>query len=232
MSLLPQGPLLMAGLSVTALCVPAREVGGDYYDFLPLGRRGLGVLLGDVAGKGVAAALVMCRFGAEARASLRTETDLAAAVRQLNSIMQSLGVTDRFMTLAALQLDPETHTVIVVNAGHPSPLLLRRATGAIEELTPAKSGGPPIGLLDGFPYEGDRATLEPGDTLVLYSDGVTEAMDLADHQFGTPGLRQVLQAAPGSPQELGDRILQAVARHTAGRSQQDDITLVCFGRIA
>ena len=230
-SFLPEQLPEVPGYEFFARNESALAVGGDYYDFLPLGPRGLGILLGDVAGKGVAAALVMCRFCAEARACLRTEADLVAAVRQLNTVMQSLGLTDRFMTLAALLLDPETHTVTAVNAGHPSPLLLRRATGAVEELTPAPSGGPPLGLVDGYVYECSRARLQPGDSLVLYSDGVTEAMDVQEQQFGTEGLLAVLQPANASPRALGERILQAVSRHAAGCSQQDDITLVCFGRI-
>lgn len=231
-SFLPERLPEVPGYEFFARNDSAQEVGGDYYDFVPLGPRGLAVLLGDVAGKGVAAALVMCRFSAEARACLRTEADLAAAVRQLNTIMQPLGVTDRFMTLVAVLLDPQAHTAAVVNAGHPSPLLLRRADGALEEVPSPGVGGLPLGLVDGCAYESCQVRLEPGDSLVLYSDGVTEAMDVADRPFGIDGLRAVLQPATASPRELGERILQAVSRHAAGRDQHDDITLVCLGRMA
>jgi phosphoserine phosphatase RsbU/P len=207
----------------------AREVGGDYYDFLPLPGNRLGILVGDVAGKGVAAALVMARFSAEARACLRTEPDLAAAVCQLNTLMQSINLTDRFVTLAALMLDLATHTVTVVNAGHPSPLL-RRANGAVEDIVSKADSGPPIGVMEAYPYIARQVVLKPGDVLVLFSDGVTDSLDAQRRFLGMQGLRKLLGSEP--PHALGTRIVQAVKAHAAGCDQYDDITLVCFGHTA
>ena len=229
-SFLPATTPELAGYDFFACNEPAREVGGDYYDFLPLAGGRHGILLGDVAGKGVAAALVMARFSAETRACIRTEVDLAAAVRQLNVFMEPLNLTDRFVTLVAIALAPRTHTLPLVNAGHPSPLLLRRATGALEEATPRDIAGPPLAVLRGYAYEAHQLQLDPGDCLLLFSDGVSEAMNTAGEQFGLKGLSSVLERSDISPRKAGAQIMQAVKTHAAGRDQHDDITLVCFGR--
>jgi serine phosphatase RsbU (regulator of sigma subunit) len=231
-SFLPAQVPVIAGYEFYACNESASEVGGDYYDFIPLKDGRLGILVGDVAGKGVAAALVMARFSAEARACVRTGADLASAIRQLNELMQPLNLTDRFVTLVALLLDPQTHTLTLVNAGHPSPLLRRRATGALEEAIPGDVIGPPIGVLDDFPYEAHQVALEPGDDLILFSDGVTDAMDMHEDPLGTDRLRVAFQAGGCSPDKMGEGVLQAVKKHAAGQSQHDDITLVCLGRLA
>lgn len=231
-SFLPSGMPAIADYEFYACNESAQEVGGDYYDFVQLKDGRLGILVGDVAGKGVAAALVMARFSAEVRACLRTCADLADAIRQLNELMHPLNLTDRFVTLAAMLLDQQAHTVTVVSAGHPSPLLMRRATGAVEDAMPRDTVGPPIGVLEDYPYEAHRVTLDPGDNLILFSDGVTEAMDVNERQLGTQGLRAAFQSNSVAPRKLGERLLQAVKKHAAGCSQHDDITLVCMGRLA
>jgi phosphoserine phosphatase RsbU/P len=216
------------GYEFFACCESALEVGGDYFDLIPLEGQRLGIVVGDVAGKGVAAALVMARFSAEARACLRTVPDLAAAVCQLNTLMQPINLTDRFVTVVAMLLDLATHAITVVNAGHPAPLLLRRATGATEEVLSKEDSGPPIGVLDGYPYVARQIALQPGDNLILFSDGVTEALDVDGRLLGTKGLGALLAHLP--PRQLGSRILEAVKQHAEGCAQHDDITLVCFGR--
>ncbi len=228
---LPERLPEIPGYEFYARCESAQEVGGDYYDLVPLSGNQLAILVGDVAGKGVAAALVMARFSAEARSCLQTGTPLAAAVRRLNTLMQPLSFTDRFVTLAALLLDPAAHTVTLVNAGHPLPLLLRRATGGVEEAIPRDIVGPPLGVIEDCDYPAHQLTLHPGDSMVLFSDGVPDAMDVNEDPFGTPRLHGVLEDAKVSPYKLGERVLGAVAKHAAGRSQHDDITLVCFGRL-
>ncbi len=208
----------------------AQEIGGDYYDFLPLPGQRLAVLLGDVAGKGMPAALIMAKFSVEARVCLDSEADLAAAVRKLNVLMKRVAVSDRFVTLAAVVLDPATHTATLVNAGHPSPLLARHATGKVEEAAPVEVAGPPIGVVEGYPYASCEVQLLPGDGLVLFSDGVTEAMDVQGRPFRTKGVHAILESEKFSPYETGERLIRAVKQHASGCSQNDDITLVCFGR--
>lgn len=229
-SFLPAELPRIPGYEFFACNESALAVGGDYYDFIPLAGQRLGILLGDVAGKGVAAALVMARFSAQARGCLRAESELAAAVGALNALMQPLAVTDRYMTLAALALDPGTHTLTLVNAGHPAPLLRRRSSGAIEEVNANSVVGVPLGIAEDYEYQAHEVSLHPGDSLIVYSDGVTEALDKEGRQFGPKRLRACLQDVHDSPRELGERILRAVQDHAAGCSQFDDITLVCLGR--
>ncbi len=233
-ALLPQRLPEVPGYEFYAYYESALEVGGDYYDFVPLPQQRLAILLGDVAGKGVAAALVMVKFSVEARACLLSEPGLPAtlgqAVSKLNAIMKPSLLAERFVTLVAVVLDPGTHVVTLVNAGHPSPLLSRRATGAVEEAAPAKVSGLPIGILDACDYESCQIKLGPGDGLVLFSDGVTEAMDAQDHLFRAKRAHAILGAEPFAARATGERLIQAVKQHASGPSQQDDVTLVCFGR--
>jgi serine phosphatase RsbU (regulator of sigma subunit)/pSer/pThr/pTyr-binding forkhead associated (FHA) protein len=228
-ALLPQQLPSVPGYEFYAHYEAAQEVGGDYYDFIPLPRQRLAVLLGDVAGKGVPAALVMAKFSVEARVCLETEADLAVALSKLNALMRRAALPDKFVTLAAVVLDPARHTATLVNAGHPSPLLFRHATGEVEQAAPVKSAGPPIGI-DDHVYASCEIRLIPGDGLLLFSDGVTEAMDQQRRLFGTKGVRGVLERERLSPHEAGERVLRAVKRHAAGCDQHDDITLVSFGR--
>jgi serine phosphatase RsbU (regulator of sigma subunit) len=229
-ALLPQHLPNIPGYAFYAAYQAAQEIGGDYYDFIPLSEQRLAVLLGDVAGKGVAAALVMAKFSVEARVALQSEPDAAAAMRKLNTLMFRAAVVDRFVTLVAVVIDPATHALTLVNAGHPSPLLYRHATGAVEKATPVIVAGPPIGIEEDHPYRCRQLQVQPGDRLLLFSDGVTEAMDPQDRQFGKKGVRAVLEGGECSPQETVERVLLAVTRHASGASQHDDISLVCFGR--
>jgi serine phosphatase RsbU (regulator of sigma subunit) len=230
MALLPQRLPDLPGYQFFAHYQSALAVGGDYYDFIPLPGGRLAVLLGDVAGKGVPAALVMAKFSVEARVSLQSEPDLSAAVNRLNALLMRAPVSDRFVTLAAVVLDPAAHTLTVVNAGHPSPLLVRRATGAVEEAAPADLRGPPVGVRDGYDYASREASLGPGDALVLFSDGVPDALCPLERPLGLKGARSVLEGGPFSAPEAGERLVQAVKQHAAGRPQNDDVTVVCFGR--
>ena len=136
----------------------------------------------------------------------------------------------RFVTLVFTELDPRSHRLTVASAGHPCPLV-RRYGGGIEEIGRAESGTP-LGIEDGGTYSSITVTLEPGDVVVLYSDGVTDARDRRDKPFGEQRLRDALAQAPQGVAAAGEAILAAVREHAAGRSQFDDITLVCFGRIA
>ena len=118
----------------------------------------------------------MTRFSAQVQACLPTQTDLGGAIGYLNSLAQALAAIDRFITLIVLQLDPKTHTVTMVNAGHPPPLLVHRATGIVEEMNHPSCHGPMLGAIDGFKYQSHQFQLAPGDTIVVYSDGMDVAI--------------------------------------------------------
>jgi serine phosphatase RsbU (regulator of sigma subunit) len=232
-SFLPERLPEIQGYEFFAAYEPVVAVGGDYYDFVPLGGNRLGILVADVAGHGVPAALVMSRFSAQVQACLPTETDLGNAVRHLNALAQPLGNIEKFITMAVLRLDPETHTVTMVNAGHPAPLLVRRSTGAAEEMNPRTCHGPMLGALEKFEYESYQFKLEPGDTLIVYSDGMDAAMEaegVRPRAFSTKGIRSAVEGSRAAPHELGELILRAWDKHAAGCLQHDDITLLCFGR--
>jgi serine phosphatase RsbU (regulator of sigma subunit) len=220
----------VSGYEFFAHYEPAAEVGGDYYDFIVLPQHRLAILLGDVAGKGVAAALLMAKLSADARFCIMTEASPAAAATRLNSLMIHSGISDRFVSLLAAILDPTTHTVTLANAGHPSPLVYRRATCTVEEVTNTEATGLPIGIVDGFVYTSCQVSLQPGDCLLAFTDGVTEAMDVNNVQFQAQGICAAVQGAAYSPRALGERVVKVVKEFAAGGVQHDDIALVGFGR--
>jgi serine phosphatase RsbU (regulator of sigma subunit)/pSer/pThr/pTyr-binding forkhead associated (FHA) protein len=228
-ALLPRALPDVPGYGFCTHYAAAEQVGGDYYDFVPLPGGRLAILLGDVAGHGVAAALVMARFGAEARACLETDPDPAAAVARLNALVLRAAIPDSFVTLAGVILDPATGAGAVVSAGHPSPLV-RRVDGTVAELVPYASCGPPLGVLDGPTYACCQVRLGPGESVLLFSDGVPEAMDGSERQFGVDRVRTVLATAGPDPRATIDALAAAVKQHSAGAAQNDDITLVCFTR--
>jgi sigma-B regulation protein RsbU (phosphoserine phosphatase) len=211
---------------------PALEVGGDYYDFIPVGGGRLAILVGDVAGKGVPAALLMAKLSSDARFCLLTESDPSEAVNKLNQQMfQHTSKMDRFVTLVAAVLDPEEHTVTLVNAGHPSPLLYRAAGNALDDAMPTEAAGVPLGILEQQTYQACQVSLNAGDSLLLFTDGVSDSFNVRDRAFSTKGILEALRSSEaGSPQMAGARIVKALKQHSAGRSQHDDITLVCLGR--
>jgi serine phosphatase RsbU (regulator of sigma subunit)/pSer/pThr/pTyr-binding forkhead associated (FHA) protein len=210
---------------------PALNGGGDYYGFVPLADGRLAVAVGDVAGKGVPAALLMARLSSDAPFSLLTEADPARAMAALNGLLfPHTSPMDRFITLALAVLDPQAHTLTLVNGGHPSPLLYRRSDGSLGEAVPRDLVGLPLGMAGGVEYASCRVVLEPGDSLLLFTDGVPEARDVKDVLFGTERVRSALDGGPPSAQALGERVIGAVKQHAAGRSQFDDITLVCVSR--
>ncbi len=208
----------------------AHEVGGDYYDFIRLPQERVAVLVGDVAGKGVAAALLMAKLSADARVCMVRELDPVAAVTRLNSLLTRSGIADRFVTLVAIVLDPRSHTVTLVNAGHPPPLIYHRDTRAVEEAISSELGGLPLGILEGFEYASCRVALQPGDTILAFTDGVTEAMNADNVQLQTKGILAAVRGEDYCPRELGERVVKVVKEFTAGRSQHDDIALVGLGR--
>jgi serine phosphatase RsbU (regulator of sigma subunit)/pSer/pThr/pTyr-binding forkhead associated (FHA) protein len=229
-SFLPQSLPSVPGYEFFAHCESAREVGGDYYDFVPLPGQRWAVLLGDVAGKGVAAALVMVKFSVEARGCLLSEPDPEVAVRNLNVVMSRSALMDRFVTLVLVILDPATHTATLLNAGHPLPLLIRHATGSVGEAGSGEARVLPIGIDVRSEYRSCQVQLQPGDRLVLFSDGITEAMDGNGRLFGKKRAMAAIEGATYSVRETGEHLLGAVKQYAAGCSQNDDITLVCFGR--
>jgi phosphoserine phosphatase RsbU/P len=229
-ALLPQGLPNVPGYEFFAYYESAHQLGGEYYDFIPLPGQRLAVRIGGVAGKGVAAALLMIKFSVAARVCLERENDLATAVSKLNTLLSRPALMDRFVILAAMVLDPATHTVTLVSAGHSSPLLTRHLTRSVEDAVPRTVIGLPLGIEENFPYQTCQIQLLPGDGLFLFDDSVTQALNARGECFGMERVGAVLKGQMGSRREIGEHFIQAVKRHTSGRSQFYGITLVCFGR--
>jgi len=221
----------ITGYEFSAHYAPAYEIGGDYYDFIHLPRNQVAVLVGDVSGKGVSAALLMAKLSAEARVCMLTEADPATAFTRLNDLMNKPGIPGWFVTLVAAVLDPATHTVTLINAGHSSPLIYHRASGTVRETMTTEMAGFPLCVVDGFEYTSCQIHLEPGDTILSFTDGVTDAMNIDDLRLQTKGVYAALQGGAHSTHALVDQVVKVVEQFTAGQKQNDDITLVGFGRI-
>jgi serine phosphatase RsbU (regulator of sigma subunit) len=222
----------VAGYEFFAHYAPAFEVGGDYYDFvlLPYGR--VAVALGDVSGKGVAAALMMAKFSGDTRYCIHTEDSPAAAATLLNQLLFNAGIDEKFITLSLGVLDLERRRFQYCSAGH-LPILVRRAGGAVEELGDGIAGLP-LGIMPDSQYQQAEMTLEPGDVVVVYSDGVTDGRNVREELYDSRDQRRLLKRlaeSPGRPEAVGRSILQDIREFSAGHSQADDITLVCFGVI-
>jgi phosphoserine phosphatase RsbU/P len=232
LSFLPSRLPEVAGYEFFAHYEPALEVGGDYYDFVRLGAQRLAVLVGDVAGKGVPAALLMAKLSSDARFCLLTEADPAQAIIKLNNLIYPhTSQMDRFVTLVAAVLDQEAHTVTLINAGHESPLLHCSAQKTLTKAMTTEEAGVPLGILEQEAYPSSQVRLAPGDSLLLFTDGVSESFNVRDRAFRTEGILAAIHDGNAvRPQVAGARIVKALKQHSAGRSQHDDITLVCFGR--
>jgi sigma-B regulation protein RsbU (phosphoserine phosphatase) len=208
----------------------AQAVGGDYFDvlMLPDGKR-LCFAFGDVAGKGVPASLVMSRISSVVTNVMAFVDDVGEAATRINNQMCAKAVEGRFVTFVIGVINPETGEMSLVNAGH-MPIMIRKVDGTIEEFG-EEAVGVPIGVMDDYPFEVATRTIAPGETCVLYTDGVSEAMNSNKDLYGMERLRQLVHTSPaGKAEELGKTILADVRKHADGYPQNDDITIMVFGR--
>jgi serine phosphatase RsbU (regulator of sigma subunit)/pSer/pThr/pTyr-binding forkhead associated (FHA) protein len=207
---------------------PAQSVGGDFYGFIHLPNERIVITLGDVAGKGMSAAMLMARLTSELRFAAINNPDPAAAVRSLNRIIEQEWPGDRFVTLLYMLLDLQDHSMSLVNAGHMPPLF-RGSAGQVLPVA-GELSGPPLNTASGYDYEAVTLTFKHGGTILAYTDGVTDARNLADASFGMDRLIQAYQDAPTDPTQAGAAVIQAVRRFADGCPQFDDIAMICFGR--
>jgi serine phosphatase RsbU (regulator of sigma subunit) len=226
-AMLPQAKYDSPVFEAFGLTRPANTVGGDFYDVHPLPDGRVVVTIGDVAGKGSPAALLMALLLAMFRTLVDEGLEAAALAERLNVQVCRHSPASRFITLFFAACDPVTGRVVYVNAGH-MPALLRRRDGTFDHLT---GGGIALGMFDHSKYEAHEARLEPGDTLVLYSDGVTEAEDHHGQPFEESGLEAVVTAhALASPTELAGTILGVVEAHARETFLADDLTVLVVAR--
>ena len=247
-SLFPAEIPALPGIRVAALNQPARIVSGDLYDVIGIDDDRMVVVCADVSGKGFAAALLAAQVQSYFRAMVQAasvvrlvlESASVSAdvfrslgslpllvVRQLNTTAcRHLRLSGRYATLFFAEIDGRDGAVDYVNAGHNPPLLLAPGSG-VELLS---TGGPPVGLLADATYEVGRVTVPPDGTLLMYTDGVTEARDRHDEEFGLPRLIDLCAGARGEVAQLLPRIREAVETWSGGLEPADDITLVAVGR--
>ena len=225
--LFPQRLPAVPGLDYCGRCRPAREVGGDYYDFLELPEGRLGIAIGDVCGKGVGAALMMASLEASLRGQASVCEDLVELIKRVNSLVHQASSANSFATLFYAEYDPLSRQLLYVNAGHTPPVVLRKSATAYQ-LFRLETGGPVIGLLQQC-YQQESFRLEAGDLVVLFTDGVSESMNTNDEEWGEDRLIEFAKTCHGLPAfEAMTRILAAAEAFAAGASQHDDMTLVVF----
>lgn len=207
----------------------AQAVGGDYYDAFILGEDKICLSFGDVAGKGVPGALIMSRISSCVQSTMKFCQEAGEAAMAINEHMCDSAVEGRFVTFVLMIIDLKNNEMHVVNAGHMSPMI-RKADGTIEEFDDDLVG-PPIGIVDEYPYEVDKRVIQPGDLVVVVTDGVDEAMNPEGELYGKERIEDFIRDNSAmNAAELGKALLGDVRRHASGRAQNDDITIMTIGR--
>ncbi len=224
----PSAPPLVPGYELQGISFPCYEIGGDYYDFIWRADGRLVITLGDVSGKGTAAALLMSSLHAAVHAQCSANNSIVETICSVNRYLAENIPSNRFVTLFYAELDPLTGVLSFINAGHNPPLIVH-AGGTVENLS---SGGLPLGIKPDAVFREGKTQLQNGDVLVIYSDGVSEAPNAAGEEFGTSRLQDVVaRNLDASAAGIRDRIEAALTKFAQGTPASDDITLVIAKRM-
>lgn len=224
----PSAPPKLEGYEFQGISFSCYEIGGDYYDFIPLSENKMLIALGDVSGKGTAAALLMSSLHAAIHGQVSAQRSLAETVSSVNRYLADNTPANRFVTLFITELDPRSGTLRYINAGH-NPPLIGRADGTIEQLS---SGGFPLGILPAAEFEVGETQLHPGESLIVYSDGVSEANNSQEEEFGMERLTDVIRRnLSASAAGMRDKVESALSAFTQTAPANDDITLVIVKRV-
>ena len=223
----------VAGYSFWAHYAAAGDVGGDYYDFVPLPDGRQAAMLGDVSGKGVPAALMMAKLSSVGKVALLRHPDsVVDAMRDMNNDVCDASVDCSFVTLLLCVVDPRAHEITIANAGHMSPML-RRTDGTVDEPAGTNIRGYPLGVQCDHTYKTIQMGLQPGESLVLFSDGISEATDARGEMYSMERLVQrITQTSGTTASEIGDAIIEDVESFVGDAEQADDISLVVISRNA
>lgn len=224
---LPQKAPDFPGYTFYSYYQAANHIGGDYYDYVPLPNGDLAVVVADVVGHGVAAAMLMAKLSAESRYCLASESDPAVAVTKLNHRLCQLKL-NRFVTFILAVINPRTHEVTIVNAGHMAPMW-RHVDSTVED-PGHDQAGIPLGIMDDFAYQQMSIKLEPQELLTLYTDGLDEAANITGEQYSIDRMREVVKASDGTPEGTGKALVDDVRAHITGCPQDDDMCLVVLRR--
>jgi sigma-B regulation protein RsbU (phosphoserine phosphatase) len=223
-SLLPEFPPRIEGFELAALNLPARQVGGDFYDFIPVSKDKWGIIIADVSGKGVPAALFMALSRTLVRANVADDTTASQAMQKANHLISQEAKMGMFVTLFYAVLDPQKRRLQYVNAGHNPPLAVKKSSGDVILL---RAKGIAMGVIDDAVLEEKEIELDSNDIVVFYTDGITEAINGAGEQFGEKRLIETInQNMDVSAKELIGRVKDKVFTFAQGQPQHDDFTLV------
>ncbi len=223
--LLPRSAPVLSGYEIAGTNIPAQVVGGDYFDFVTIDEHRLAVCLADVSGKGLPASLLMSNTQATIRSQTLANATPTQCLTNANVLLYRTTSPEKFVTLFYGILDTRTHQFLYSNAGHDNPFLLASKPARLS------AGGPVLGILEPFLYEQDSVTLDKNDTIVIYSDGITEAFNESDEAFGEERLAAVLaQYRDTTASELVDEIITAAKQFAGRREQTDDMTVVVLKR--
>ena len=232
MALLPTVAPQIQGLDIAGRTLASRTVGGDYYDYLNFPDGRFGMIVGDVAGKGLPASLLMSSLQARVQVLFEDGEQLAEKITRLNKATAANCPDNRFITFFMTVMDPATGKLIFCNAGHNPPILVRASGGSTSLSGDKIGGGFMLGIFAGAKYTQAEEVMQPGDVLVLFSDGVTEAADPTDQEFGEARLLALVESLKDRPAaEIVDAIHANVAQFAEGAPQADDITVVVARRV-
>lgn len=226
---LPKSRPKLQGYAFSDYYEPAQRVGGDYFDYIQLPDGRMAVALADVAGKGVPAALLMARLYSSVRYHLLSHSDLNLAMGGLNSEISISGLGHRFITCVLMVIDPVTNQLTVVNAGHLPPL--RRDTSGRVEAIGATESGLPLGILPNQTFQQTVFDMAPGESWLVFTDGVTEAMRMPQEIYGNKRLMKFLETGPAKIDALVKAVVDDVEAYVEGQTQSDDICMVGFQRL-
>ena len=228
MDLLPKSSPVIPGYDIAGKSIPAQVVGGDYFDFIPVDDKRLAVCLGDVSGKGLPASLLMANLQATLRGQTLLANSAKLCVQRSNRLLYQSTSPEKFVTLFYSIFDTANHSICFSNAGHDNPFLF----GEAGDPARLKTGGVVLSIMEDYPYEEETLPIGPGTVIVMYSDGVTEAVNVRQEQFGEDRIRQVIEEhRQATSAELIEHVVSAVRAHAAGAPQMDDITLVVARRL-
>jgi hypothetical protein len=226
LSLLPTSHPSIDGWEVWSATTPANDVGGDLIDYLEGGGGRTGIALGDVAGKGMGAALLCAKLQATLRALAPSAQNLEALGASLNGVLERSGLDNRYATLFYAEIAPRSSEVRYLNAGHNPALLVRGET-----IEPLAASSLPLGMLPGIAYTGGTARLQAGDVLLLYSDGITEATNVLGEEYGLARLCAAVKPAASLPAEgAAKQILESALRFVDGEKPHDDQSILVLRR--
>jgi sigma-B regulation protein RsbU (phosphoserine phosphatase) len=228
--LLPKELPAIKGYQIDAIAVPCKTIGGDYYDVIPIDDENFVLVVADVSGKGIPASLLVSTLNAALYAYIQTSISLSDLVQKLNAIIYKNTPSERYITFFISILNTRRHQLMYVNAGHNFPYIFKSARDEVQKLG---AGGLPLGMFDHAEYTSEIVTIEPNNVLVLYSDGVTEAMDKKYEEYGEERFTKCIASHLGlDVPALKSSVVEDIQKFVGSEPQSDDLTLMVARRMA